>query len=415
MNARSDQLSTAHKLALLATLYIAQGLPFGFFTQTLPAVMRQQGYRLASISYTALLTAPWALKFLWAPWVDRYPTPTPTVRARRKRWILACQLAATLAFIALAIHGRIDELTPLFVGFALLNVISATQDIATDGFAVDLLVGRERGYANGVQVAGYRAGMVASGGLLLVVLERIGACAAFSILAVATVVLSVPLLFTTEAPPRLDEDEAPHRHLTAPHFLRLRGIAPILAVVLTYKLAESLASGVLKPFLIDRHFTLADIGAVNGVFGSLGGLFGALSGGALASLLSRRSALIGAAIFQSLTVFLFAFAAAHPVSHDGMKVICFVEAFASSQATATLFTVMMDWCRPLVGATDYTVQASAVVIATGVATLVSGRLAELLGYVRFFGVAGAIGVGSVIVLVAFYPTTPPTDRRTAAS
>ena len=94
-----------------------------------------------------------------------------------------------------------------------------------------------------------------------------------------------------------------------------------------------------------------------------------------------------------------------------MKVICFIEAFASSQATATLFTVMMDWCRPIVGATDYTVQASAVVIATGVATLVSGRLAELLGYTRYFCFAGVIGIASVLLLVVFYPQAPPRPRE----
>ncbi|MCH9685972.1 MAG: MFS transporter, partial [Deltaproteobacteria bacterium] len=73
------------KLGLLATLYFSQGLPFGFFSQALPAVMRQQGISLATIGLSTLLALPWGLKFLWAPLVDR----TGDVRGgRRRAWLL---------------------------------------------------------------------------------------------------------------------------------------------------------------------------------------------------------------------------------------------------------------------------------------------------------------------------------------
>ena len=69
----------AGTLVTLGMLYFAQGLPYGFFTQALPVVLRQSGYTLTEISATGLLFAPWAVKFLWAPYVDRYGT--------RRRWL----------------------------------------------------------------------------------------------------------------------------------------------------------------------------------------------------------------------------------------------------------------------------------------------------------------------------------------
>ena len=66
---------TKRKLGLLASLYLCQGLPFGFFTQALPVFLREEGMALSSIGLTAMLAAPWALKFLWAPLVDRYYLP----------------------------------------------------------------------------------------------------------------------------------------------------------------------------------------------------------------------------------------------------------------------------------------------------------------------------------------------------
>ncbi|MEO6952907.1 MAG: MFS transporter [Polyangia bacterium] len=388
-------LGFAGKLALLGSLYIAQALPFGFFTQTLPALMRKEGYRLSTISMAAALNLPWALKFLWAPLVDRWPRPTPEVRARRKRWILLMQLASSVAFLAMSAVGNHPTLTALFGGFALLNFISATQDIATDGFAVDMLVGRERGYANGIQVGGYRFGMVLSGGLMLVVLDELGLARAFQLLAALTIVLTIPLLFVREAPPQMREAEAA---VKLPHFLLLPGIWRLLVVLATYKAAESLAGGVLRPFLVDRGHSLAEIGKISGIAGSSGGLVGALLGGALASRLPRRAALLIAGLLQSAAVFLFALAASAPLSRTGMGCIFFVEALASSLATATLFTAMMDYSRPLVGSTDYTVQASCIVIATGLSSMVSGRLAEHLGYTTHFVFCGCFGLASLLLL-----------------
>ena len=87
---------TRHKLALLGALYLSQGLPYGFFTQALPALLRQLGRSLPEIGAASLLALPWALKFLWAPLVDRYWSAR---LGRRRSWILPLQ-ALTAAFMA---------------------------------------------------------------------------------------------------------------------------------------------------------------------------------------------------------------------------------------------------------------------------------------------------------------------------
>jgi MFS family permease len=67
-------MGRAYVLTLLASLYLAQGLPYGFFTQALPVLMREQGASLTLIGATSLLYLPWVLKFLWAPAVDAFGT-----------------------------------------------------------------------------------------------------------------------------------------------------------------------------------------------------------------------------------------------------------------------------------------------------------------------------------------------------
>jgi MFS family permease len=155
-----------YKAWLLASLYLAQGLPYGFFTQALPVLLREQGLSLTAISATTLLFLPWALKFMWAPLVDRLGTP--------KQWLLPLQLAAVAGAAALSLVDIAGALWLLLLALFLFNLVSATQDIATDGLAVNVLSPRERGLGNGIQVGGYRLGMILGGGLLLWIFARHG-------------------------------------------------------------------------------------------------------------------------------------------------------------------------------------------------------------------------------------------------
>jgi PAT family beta-lactamase induction signal transducer AmpG len=147
MNAPRPLTSTPARLGLLGSLYFAQGLPFGFFTQALPVLMRKSGHSLGQIGFSSLLALPWALKFLWAPAVDRYWDPR---LGRRRSWILPLQLAGVAILTILALSGGAHSLRAIIVAILLLNLVAATQDIGTDGLAVDILAERERGIANGL-------------------------------------------------------------------------------------------------------------------------------------------------------------------------------------------------------------------------------------------------------------------------
>src|SRR5689334_21589092 len=111
-------LSPLGKLGLLGCLYFSQGLPFGFFTQALPVLMRKQGFSLGAIGVSSLVAVPWALKFLWAPAVDRYWLAR---LGRRKSWIIPLQLAALVVLCALALLTL--DLRGLLLAFLLLNLV----------------------------------------------------------------------------------------------------------------------------------------------------------------------------------------------------------------------------------------------------------------------------------------------------
>jgi MFS family permease len=397
--------SLAGKLGLLATLYFSQGLPFGFFTQALPALLRRQGHGLREVGLSSLVALPWALKFLWAPLVDRLSLPR---LGRRRSWILPAQALTALLLLALALSPPDGSLALVIAGAFLSNLFTATQDIASDALAIDILAPEERGIGNGVRVGGYRAGMIAGGGATLVLLERAGWAASLAGMALLVALATVPLLRERESAPETPSTGSVPRE----SFLARRDGARILLLLVVYKAGDAFAVGMLRPFLVDRGLGLADVGALVGTVGFLAGLVGALAGGALVPRLGRRRSLVLFGLGQALTVAGYAAVARSP-SPAMLGVACAAEHFAGGTATAALFTCMMDWSRPRSCASDYTIQASAVVIATGLASAASGFSAQALGYPGHFAAAAALAALAVGAASLLFPEETSSSKEGA--
>lgn len=381
---------SARKLGLLGSLYFSQGLPFGFFTQALPALMRERGHSLEAIGFANLLALPWALKFLWAPLVDR----TGRGRfGRRKTWILPLQALAALALFALAFAEPTGgALGWLLVGVFVTNLLAATQDVPTDALAVALLEPSERGAGNGVQVAAYRVGMILGGSTMLWVLDRYGWRTPFLMMAALVVLASIPVWRYREPPVAPPVEKIDLRALRS--FFRRDGAGAWVALLVVWKAGESFGTGILRPFVIDHGATKTDIAELFGGIGFTAGLAGALLGGLLLKPLGRTRALLVFGLFQAATVALWAYVAAYG-DYPWLVGVTVVEHVASGTATAALFTWMMDACRPGTEGTDYTVQASAVVLAQGAASALSGVSAASLGY------PGHFLLGAFVCLCAF--------------
>jgi PAT family beta-lactamase induction signal transducer AmpG len=438
-------------VALLSTLYFSQGLPFGFFTQALPVWMRQAGVDLAVIGLSSLLALPWGLKFLWAPVVDRFGG---SALGRRRGWILPLQAASIVAIGVLALIGdralasmatKEQLVVALAVGMFVTNLIAATQDIATDGFAIDLLPPAERGLGNGVQVAAYRVGMVVGGGALLVVLGRLGWLAAFSTMSVLLVLASIPIFRHVERPPAaaatgtttgsttLDTMTEPVTLAAALQFLRRGGGTMLVwcCALGFYKFGDGFGSAMVRPFLVDRGVTTEQIGTLVGTAGSVAGMVGALLGGWFARH-GRLRALLVAGLVHAALMAGYALAVGNSLAGaeggalgidlgaEGgiglVAVLLVAEHVTGGMATVALFTAMMDACDRRTGATDYTVQASVVVFASGIGSSLSGFVARAAGYGGHFVLAGVLCVvGTMVMLPLYRRGIAPTDPTRAAS
>jgi PAT family beta-lactamase induction signal transducer AmpG len=174
------------KLFWVALLYFSEGFPLGVFYELFPVWFRQQGVDLRSIGAISLLGLAWTLKFLWAPAIDHY-------RGHRY-WMATVDVAMGAVMLGFAFLAGFGPW--VWAGIALFTLLSATNDIAIDGYTIELLDRNELGLANGVRIGLYRVGMLASGGILIlsdwITWPGAFACAAAVLAACAIAVLFAP-------------------------------------------------------------------------------------------------------------------------------------------------------------------------------------------------------------------------------
>jgi len=431
------QLSTPHKLVLLGSLYLSQGLPFGFFTQALPVLLREQGASLKEIGFTSVLALPWLLKVLWAPIVDAGPPSRLAFLGHHRAYLLPLQLAAVGVLFWVSGLDPSKSLLPVLVGVALTNLCAATQDIATDSLAVHVLDDDDRGAGNGVQVAAYRAGMILGGGTLLMFLDQLGWAKSFWVMAGLLLLATLPVLLLRETPTTVGLQQTststsalPSAQERASYFAVLRRalsrqhLAAWCVVLVLFKVGDNFATGMVKPYLVDEGFSKADIGWMVGYLGFAASLVGALVGGALTSRIGRMQALFGFSLLQAIAVAGYAVVPYTGVHPDVLTAIVVADHLFGGMATAALFTCMMDTCHEGEAGTSFTVQASVVVLGTGLGSALSGVSGDALGHETHF-IVGAIASFVCIAAAAFAPrvyhalrssaSTPATDSTGGAT
>lgn len=389
------------KFFILAVLYFVQGLPYGFQLIALPVYLREAGMSLAGIGMATALSLPWSFKFIWGPLVDRYGSAR---FGRRRSWILPLQVGLLACVLGAAFVPPSRGVAALLGMVFLMNLFAATMDVAVDGLAVDLLARNELGYGNIAQVVGYKVGILTGGGFLVWASERIGWQGLFfSMAAMVAVAWLITLLF--KEPGRSEGDLAePNPNLwetlgRLKQAFLLPGAFWILLFIATYKLGESMADAMFKPFLVDAGITRGDIGLWVGTWGTMFSILGSFLGGIAASRLGILHALAGAAVLRALAVGgEWWLSLVEPTASRVIAVTGAEQLFGGALTTA-LFAFMMSRVDRRIGATHFTLLATVEVTGKLVAYQISGFLADAVGFSNLFAISTALAVAFLGLLI----------------
>jgi MFS family permease len=191
------------RLFAFFALYVTEGIPLGFAAVAIATQMRRQGLGPAEIgAFVASLYLPWAFKWVVGPFVD---TIYSDRLGRRRMWIVFTQVMM-IATLMIALPVNFTTGLKLFTAIILVhNIFGATQDVAIDALAVNVLAENERGVANGLMFAGAYLGQAVGGSGVLFLAPYIGFNNTFFFVAAAigcvTLFVALPLR-EQRGPPR---------------------------------------------------------------------------------------------------------------------------------------------------------------------------------------------------------------------
>ncbi len=396
----------AWRTAAVTLLSFSSGLPLGLVWIAIPTWLAQEGVDIKVIGLFTLAQAPWTFKFAWSPLMDRYALPVPRL-GRKLGWALATQvalLALTLWLARLSHHPDavwIIGAVALAIAFA-----SASQDIAIDAYAVEVLRPEEQGVAVGARTALYRAAMFTAGGLAITLAGQWSWPAVFAVLAT----FYVPIFIVTVTAPKPDEAAAP-----APRTLREAVWEPfvgflgthraweILAFVVLYKLADNLAGALVRPFLVQVGFDNIDVGVATATIGLIATLAGTFLGGALTTALGLGHALWMFGALQILSNLGYVAVAMIGLNRPVMYSAMGFESLTTGMGTGAFGVLLLRMTQKRFSATQYALFSSLFALPRLLAGPVTGVLVDAIGWRDFFLFTMIVGIPGMIMLQRFSP------------
>jgi PAT family beta-lactamase induction signal transducer AmpG len=392
------------RTASVTLLSFSSGLPLGLVWFAIPDWMRDIGVDIRVVGLFSLAQAPWTFKVVWSPLMDRF---VPPFWGRRRGWMAVTQIALAVCTLLLAGVGHVPDAIWVVGALAFaIAIASASQDIAIDAYAVDVLRRDEQGAAAGARTAAYRAAMLVSGGAAISAAARVGWPAVNALLAL----VYVPMLVLTWKSPEPDTQAPPPRTLRDAVWLPFLGFLSrhraleILAFVVLYKIADQLAQALTRPFLIDMGYNADQRGialATITVFATIGG---AVVGGWVTTLIGLGHSLwlFGALqIFSNVGYFLLS-----RLGEPNPPMLYLAAAFelgTSGLGTGAFAVLLLRLTQKRFSATQYALFSSLFALPRVFAGPVTGFAVDALGWSTFFLSTMVLGIPGLLMLARFVP------------
>lgn len=393
-------------LTALSLLGFSAGLPNALTGITLSMWLTAAQVDVTQIGYLGAVWAPYALKFLWAPLLDRFSLP---LFGRRRGWILLAQL---LLIVTLSTLGSCDPATdlPWLALLALATAfISATQDIVIDAHRTDVCGVEQAVPGTAGYISGYRIALLLArtGAPLAVGLLLWPWAAVYQLLALTIGLGLVGTLLAPEAAPQpaatlrqtvieplraFRRDHQPRQLLTIAIFISL------------FRFGDFLVAQWNAVFLLHLGFTNTEVGWMNAL--GLGtGIIGAIGGSLLLQRLGRDRGLWLAAGLQAASNLGYLMLALSGKSWATMTAVVVIENLCGGLGTAAFLAFLLSLCSPAWSGTQFALLSSLMQLLPIAVGAFTGAAVKHYGWPGFFAISVLAAAPSILLLPTFAPWT----------
>lgn len=398
----------------IPSAYFLEGIPYIVINAVSVVLYADLGYandRL--VFWTSWLYLPWILKMFWSPLVDS--------RSTKRRWMLGAQNAMAAIFLLMALlcawnvwthpHtlANMTFFTASLFGFLAGAFISATLDIATDGYYLFALTPKQQGYFVGIRTIFYRFAMIFANGMLLAGAfqlckstdsKRMVWTLIFGFLAFLFAALAKWHRHITPVPPT-DGPAITQHNIWADAFktyFTQKNIIYILLFILLYRLGDAMLEKIVPLFLIKpvgegaMGLSMQSYGLIKGTLGLGAIIAGNLAGGWLLGRFGFKKCIWPFAMAMVLPNFFYAYMGFARPSLPWVATLITLENFGYGLAMMAFSVFVMYISQGAYKTSHYAISTGIMALGMMVPGMLSGKLQMVLGYEQFFLITAMISL-----------------------
>ena len=397
------------------TLYFSEGLPYVIVNTVSVIIYKKMGLSNEFIGLTSILYLPWFLKMAWSPFVDIYKT--------RRTWIVEAQMLLCLLFALLAASVPTQYFVSASLAiFILIAFVSATNDVATDGYYMLALDTSRQAFFLGVRSACYRLSLVFGSGLLVVMAGFIESSTgsiplSWSTVLAAACLVCLALTFfhrqylpfpATDAPGVAGSGSFAKFTDAFTTYFRQPKILPLIGFILLYRLGEAMLIKMAAPFLLDAAeagglaLSTGTVGFVYGTVGVISLSAGGIIGGWVLARFGLRRMIWPMAIILNVPHLLYVYMAMARPPLAAVYLMVGVEQFCYGLGFTAMAVFMMNNARDPYKTSHFAISTGFMALGMMLPGMISGVVQQAVGYVNFFIIVVAMAVPGM-ALVPFIP------------
>lgn len=294
----------------------------------------------------------------------------------RKPYMVAGIIAQAVGVLLVPLVNPAQSFGLFVVLLIFISLGMSTYDTCSDGLAIDSTPEKERGFVQGVMVAGRALGAIVLASVVGLIVQRVSWAASFIFVGLVSL---LPLLLVLQV---REGERGPGREFSLAGFRSFltpaMGLFLLLGIL--YPLVLYSANGMLGAFLKEAlNASEAEVGLFVSLFG-VGAVLGGLAGGPLTDRLGRRASLLAALGVTSLA--LIALVGSSAVAPAVAAVLLF--GFAFGYYETVYMAAGMDLADPRIAASMFAIIMAAGNIGIGLGAPLAGVLVDRTGFDGMF-------------------------------
>ena len=394
---------TSSESIRMVFLGFSAGLPHPLLFATLTLWLASAEVSISEITMFGWVGIIYAIKFLWAPMLDRLRLPVLTsLIGQRRSWMLLTQAIILVGLIYMSFLQPESDLIFLAYMSIIVALASASQDVAIDAYRIEIANSKFQAILGASYQLGYRISALTSGAGALYLASFYDWKLTYQIMSMFMLVGIITVIMIPESTKPLEKNNNSgwlKKTLIEPfaEFFKRNGYWSLflLMFIAIYRVSDLIIGIAANPFYADLGFNLSEIATVTKVFGFTITIIGAFIGGLTVARFGISKLLIISSILLTVTNLFFLFLNNAGPSLPALVLTISADNFALGFSGTVFIAFLSSLTSRYFTASQYALFTSVMFLPGITLSGFSGQIIESSGWSALFIYSALLGIPSI--------------------